>query len=124
MLESGSLFFLDTRQMYVGYINCAFLELFFNQNYDKAKNYIYKARYNYSEINNISGIINSFLFKIVYYEFLYFNNANQIYKTKIKENIDKVRQIIKIEGYENKYNSFIYITEGLANKINHNKDIL
>lgn len=124
MLESGSSYFLDIRQMYVGYINSSFLELLFNQNYDKAINYIYKARYNYSEISNISGIINSFLFEIVYYEFLYFNNVNQIYKTNIKKTIDKVRQIIKIEGYENKYNSFIYIIEKLDNKINNNKGIL
>lgn len=118
MIQLGSLYFLDIRQLYVAYLNLAVLEVIFNKDYKKSKAYIYEARYNYGEISCVAGVINSFIFEMVYLEFLYLDNPEEKIKKEILVKNDKIQKIIEIEKYENKYNWILDTIRKFDKKVN------
>lgn len=116
IVNAGPLYILDINQMGVAYVDLGILELIFNKNCDKAWNYINLAQQTYVEVSSISGIINSLLFQIFYYEFEYWHNIKQN-KKQILILYKQVKQLIIKEQYTGKYKSFLDIIIGIAKKI-------
>lgn len=116
LIAAGPIYFLEINQLNVAYIDLAILEMIFNQNYVKAWQNIYKARYNYVEISSISGIINTFFYEIIYYEIKYMYDGKEEYKENAKNLYNKVNLVLKNEEYYFKYEKLLKLVEILAKK--------
>lgn len=117
LISAGPLYMQEINQLNVAYINLGILEILFSKNHKKAWEYIKKARYNYAEISSMSGVINTILYEIIYFELLYWYYKDEKIKHHIKTRYYQFLKIIKKEQYINKYKKTVKIITKLGQKI-------